>query len=143
MATRKDLQELARLRLEEAEALFAAGLYDGCAYLCGYVVELALKARICATLGVDEYPEKGTRLREAFRTHDFDDLKLLAGMEHEFSAARPALLSNWSIASKWKPERRYDRPGSYDRVQAEQILNAVRAKPDGVLECISSRWEPM
>lgn len=46
MATREELQQLARLRLREAEALFAAGLYDGCVYLCGYVVELALKARM-------------------------------------------------------------------------------------------------
>jgi HEPN domain-containing protein len=142
MATRKELQALANLRLREAEALFSAGLYDGCAYLCGYVVEIALKARICAILGVNEYPEKGSRLKDAFRTHVFDDLKLLAGMEHEFSATRPVLLSNWSIASKWKPERRYDAPGSYDRAEAEEILNAIRAKPDGVLEWISSRWEP-
>jgi HEPN domain-containing protein len=142
MATRKQLQALAHLRLREAEALFDAGFFDGCAYLCGYVVELALKARICATLGVDEYPEKASRLKEAFRTHDFDDLKLLARMEHEFSAPRPELLSNWSIASKWKPERRYDPPGSYNRAEAEEILNAIRAKPNGVLECISSRWEP-
>jgi len=140
MATRQELQALAKLKLREAEALFAAGFFDGCAYLCGYVVELALKARICATLGVSEYPEKGSRLKEALRTHDFDDLKLLAGMEHEFSASRPALLSNWSIASRWKPERRYEPPGSYDQAAAEEILNAIRRKPDGVLECISSRW---
>jgi hypothetical protein len=30
---RTDLQELARVRLREAEALFSAGMYDGCAYL--------------------------------------------------------------------------------------------------------------
>lgn len=61
MANRRELQKLACLRLKEAEALYAAGCYDGCAYLCGYVVELALKAAVCATLGIDEYPEKGSR----------------------------------------------------------------------------------
>ena len=45
MATRKELKELALLRLSEAETLFAAGLYDGAGYICGYVLELALKAR--------------------------------------------------------------------------------------------------
>jgi HEPN domain-containing protein len=50
MTTRRELQRLACLRLREAEALFGADCYDGCAYLCGYVVELALKAAICATL---------------------------------------------------------------------------------------------
>jgi len=127
------------LRLEEAEALFSAGCYDGCAYLCGYVVELALKAAICSTLGVAEYPEKGSRLRESFKTHDFDDLKLLAGMEQAFTA-NSTLLANWSVASEWKPERRYEPKGTYDQAAAKGILDAVRDYPGGVLACISLRW---
>jgi HEPN domain-containing protein len=137
MVARRELQKLACLRLKEAEALFYAGCYDGTAYLCGYVVELGLKAAICATLGVDEYPEE--RLRRAFSTHNFEDLKLLAGMDQAFTAS-PALLANWSVASKWKPERRYEPEGTYDRGAAEEVLNAVKAYPDGVLACPSSRW---
>src|ERR1700674_1441593 len=141
MATREQLKVLAQLRLQEARALFEAGFYDGCAYLCGYVVELALKARICAILNVDEYPsEMKGQIRTAFRTHVFDDLKLLAGMEREISASTPVLLTNWSVASRWKPERRYEPPGTYDRIAAEEILNAIQTKPDGVLPCISLRW---
>jgi HEPN domain-containing protein len=139
MATPNELKQLAKLRLREAEALFDAGCYDGCAYLCGYVVELALKAAICATLGVDEYPDRGSRLKEAFRTHDFDDLKLLAGMEQAFTA-NASLLANWSVASKWKPERRYEPEGSYNQAAAREILDAVRDNTDGVLACISLRW---
>jgi HEPN domain-containing protein len=127
------------LRLDEAEALYGAGCYDGCAYLCGYVVELALKAAICATLQVAEFPEKGSRLRESFKTHDFDDLKLLASMEQAFTT-NATLLANWSVASKWRPERRYDIKGTYDQVAAKGILDAVRDYPDGVLACISLRW---
>jgi HEPN domain-containing protein len=137
MATRQELQALARLKLREAETLFGASFYDGCAYLCGYVVELALKARICATLGLNEYPE--TRFRGLFKSHNFDDLKLLAGMEQEFST-RPELLANWSLASEWTPERRYEPEGTYDRAAAEEILNAIRTEPDGVLACISVHW---
>jgi hypothetical protein len=142
VASRRELQGLAMLRLREAEALFAAELYDGCVYLCGYVVEVALKARICATLGVDDYPEKGSRLKDAFKTHDFDDLKLLAGMDKEFSANNdnPVPFANWSVATKWEPEWRYKPQGSHRRPRAEAILNAIRAKPDGVLACISSHW---
>lgn len=139
MATREQLQQLARLRLREAEVLFDAACYDGCAYLCGYVVEMALKARICATLGVTDYPEKGSRLKDAFRTHDFDDLRLLAGMDRAFTA-NANLLANWSVASKWKPERRYEPVGTYNQNTALQILDSVRARPDGVLECISLSW---
>jgi|SRR5271157_5973987 len=139
MSTRRQLQKLACLRLKEAEALFDAGCYDGCAYLCGYVVELALKAAVCSWLAVAEYPEKGSRLREAFKTHDFDDLKLLAGMEEAFKV-NPARIANWSLASDWKPERRYEPEGSYSRATAQGILDAVSAYPDGVLACISSHW---
>ena len=135
--TRRELQRLACLRLKEAEALFNAGCYDGCAYLCGYVVELALKAAVCATLGVGEYPE--SRLKGALRTHSFDDLKLLGGMEEAFTA-NPARLANWSVASEWKPERRYEPEGTYDQSAAVGILDAVRNYPDGVLACISTHW---
>jgi HEPN domain-containing protein len=139
MATRRELQKLACLRLKEAEALFDAGCYDGCAYLCGYVVELALKAAICATLDITQYPEKGSRLREALKTHDFDDLKLLASMELAFTLGNKRF-GYWSAASKWKPERRYDPEGTYDRAAAIEILDAVRSYPEGVLACISQRW---
>jgi HEPN domain-containing protein len=137
MSTRRELQQLACLRLKEAEALFAADCYDGCAYLCGYTVELGLKAAICATLGVDNYPEE--RLKRAFSTHNFEDLKLLAGMDQAFTTSAERL-ANWSVASKWKPERRYEPEGTYDRVAAEEVLEAVRTYPDGVLACLSLRW---
>jgi hypothetical protein len=53
---RKQLQDLAKLRLREAEALYVAGFYDGSVYLAGYAVELGLKARICRLLHVADYP---------------------------------------------------------------------------------------
>ncbi len=137
MVTRRELQRLSCLRLKEAEALFAAACYDGCAYLCGYVVELGLKAAVCATLKVSEYPE--ARLRAALRTHDLDDLKLIAGMDDAFTT-NASLVANWSVATKRKPERRYEPEGSYDQVAAGEILNAIKAYPDGVLACISSHW---
>jgi hypothetical protein len=139
MASRRQLQHLACVRLKEAEALYNSDCYDGCAYLCGYVIELGLKAAICSRLGVDDYPEKGSRLRDALRTHDFDDLKLLAGMDRAFEASASSL-ANWSLASEWTPERRYDPAGTFDRVTAEAILEAVRNYPDGILACISTYW---
>ena len=138
MTSRQELQKLSCLRLEEAEALFAAGYYDGCAYLSGYILEFALKAAVCATLKVEEYPE--ARLKGSFRTHNFDDLRLLGGMEKAFTPANPVRLANWSVASKWRPERRYEAGGTYDRVAAEEILDALRSYPDGALACISSHW---
>jgi HEPN domain-containing protein len=135
VATRQELQDLAELRLREAEALFDAALYDGSVYLCGYVVELALKARVCATLGIEKYPE-----RRHFLTHDFDELRLLAGLEREITAASPAFLKNWSIATDWRPEWRYQPAGTNDRAKAEEVLESIKAHPDGVLSMISRRW---
>jgi hypothetical protein len=73
-----------------------------------------------------------------FKTHDFDDLKLLAGMEQAFTTTT-ALLTNWSIASKWRAQRRYEPQGTYDQAAANEILEAVRSYPNGVLACISLR----
>ena len=72
--TRKDLRELSRFRLQEAEALYKAHLYDGCIYLAGYAVELALRARICRLLRVKEYPLSGN-IGKAFKVHKLDQLK--------------------------------------------------------------------
>lgn len=59
-------------------------------------------------------------------------------MEAAFTA-NPSRLSNWSVASEWKPERRY-QVGTYDQAASGKILDAVRDYPDGVLACISLRW---
>lgn len=50
MITASALTRLARARLADARALLQAKRYDGAVYLGGYVVEMALKARICRTL---------------------------------------------------------------------------------------------
>ena len=48
----------------------------GSAYLCGDVVELALKARICTTLSRPGFPEKRSEfdIFQSFKTHDLDVL---------------------------------------------------------------------
>ena len=57
MATKTELRILARARLKEAQILFEAKRYDAATYLCGYAIELALKARICQTLGYTHFPQ--------------------------------------------------------------------------------------
>src|SRR5260370_34116417 len=93
---RKQLQELARLRLREAEALYNARLYDGSVYLAGYAVELALKARICRVLVLKEYP---LELGQAFKVHNLEQLKVLAGLTIQIDATKNKdLFDNWSKA---------------------------------------------
>jgi HEPN domain-containing protein len=136
MAARQELKHLAQLRLREAEAVFSAGLYDGSVYMCGYVVEWALKACIGATLRIAEYPDR----RAHVRTHDFDELRLLAGLEQQIAAANPTLLRNWPVATNGSPEWRYQPVGTQPRSKAEAVLEAIRVNPDGVLAHISRRW---
>lgn len=59
MLTVAELRSISAARLEDAETLYNAGRYDGVTYICGYAVELALKARICETLNWAEFPESG------------------------------------------------------------------------------------
>lgn len=139
MATPQQLKDLALLRLVEAEALFEAGLYDGAKYLSGYVVELALKARICRILDVDEYPEKG-ELKRVYAVHDLDQLLLLAGLQKAVNPTRKLLFGNWSATALWKPERRYDAAGTVTRESAEDTLNAIRDETNGVLTWIKTLW---
>lgn len=159
------LKKLAALRLREAEALFQAKLYDGAAYLCGYVVEVALKARICKVMKVRDYEDlfsldartvrtasgkllrveafkKHVRVASPYKTHEVDKLLLLAGLDQELHGAgtTSALFRNWSLASDWKPEGRYDAPGTRIRKDVEDRINALRADPDGVFTWIRKHW---
>jgi len=139
MPNRNELKELAALRLKEAETFFNAGLYDGAVYLCGYVIEFALKARICKLLGVNEYPASG-RLKSAYAVHDFDQLLLLSGLKNELDSANAELYTNWSVATPWTPEIRYRPKGYVSKDEAEELLCAIKDKIDGVFIWIMKYW---
>lgn len=138
--TRRNLQELSRLRLREAEALYKARFYDGCVYLAGYAVELALKARICRILHINEYPAVGD-LGRPFKIHKLEHLRVLAGLSAEIDVRKnKELFDNWSIAVAWDPEQRYEAPGKFDASGAKVILNSLTSKPNGVFTWLSKRW---
>ena len=129
---------LAQTRLVEAETLFSSHHYSGAAYLCGYVVELALKARICRLLGTEEYPTTG-KLKSAFAVHDLEQLLFLAGLEKKLYESK-AVFTNWSVALLWNPEYRYRPLDSFSQYGAQEILNAVRNPRNGVFPWIKKHW---
>jgi len=51
-----ELDKIAEARLDDARALLTASRYDGATYLCGYAVEVALKARVCRVLNWPTFP---------------------------------------------------------------------------------------
>jgi len=139
VATHQELRDLAMLRLKEAECLFQNDFYDGCFYLCGYVLELALKARICKVLALDEYPPSPRKpLGSLFMIHEFDSLKVLARIGEDL-ARNPALFANWSEATRWTPQIRYELTG-HGRTEAQERLASLTAPRVGVLTWLKKRW---
>ncbi len=140
MPTHSELRELAKTRLTDAETLLREGRFDAAAYMCGYVLELGLKACVCRRLGLSEYPGK-RRLKGAFTTHNFEDLLLLAGLSEALTIhENPALFGKWSVVARWEPDWRYRRAGSVSRGDVDAMLKALREPPDGVLPWLMKRW---
>lgn len=134
-----DLQILAESRLKEAKVLYRNKLYDGAAYLCGYVIELSLKARICKHLGLQEYPDDGN-YKTIFSSHDYDRLLLLAGLKDQITITNPTLFTNYSILTKWKPENRYMTIGTYNQQDVKEMLDALNKGKWGVYRWIKTLW---
>src|SRR5947209_2028228 len=83
----------------EAKALFKSRHYDGAAYLCGYAVEIALKARVCRHLKWNGFPEnKGeSRWSQALKTHDLDALLELSGVQTRIMSN---YVADWSVIDR-------------------------------------------
>lgn len=133
MLTRQDLRKLATERLKDAQSLCAAGRFDAAVYLCGYVVEMALKACICRRLRVRNYPE--SEFHGKLKSHDYDELFLLAGLRED-KVYRNNLLA-WSAVLGWKPESRYERFGKVTRQDAEDRIRVLKQE---VLPWLKKRW---
>lgn len=126
-----ELRAISAARLEDARSLFDAGNYDGAVYLCGYAVELALKARICDTLDWEGYPETHREFENyrSFRTHDLRVLLRLSGAENRIIAAMP---DAWKAVSTWNPDLRYLVPGSSSESVAATLLEQMRQVAEAV-----------
>jgi hypothetical protein len=105
--------------------LLKAGRLDGSAYLCGYVIEMALKARICKTLKWPSFPDKRSDFEglQSFKTHDLDVLLRLSGREQY---AKLNLFPEWTIVSQWNPEARYQAVGTVAAAKAQDMLSAAQ-----------------
>ena len=109
----------AEIRLKDAQVLLAHGQLDGAAYLCGYAVEFALKARICDTLNTGEYLD----YLQSYKTHDLERLLFLTGQE---APLKQNVLVEWtSVVHNWKPEMRYKK-GFLSTGDVQTLLNAAQ-----------------
>jgi len=125
MIDRKHLKEIAKARLADSEVLWRSARYDGAVYLCGYAVEVALKARICRTLKWQEFPETRSEFQnlQSFKVHDLDALLHLSGIE---ARIKTRYMTDWSIVATWEPEARYKVIGSASKQDAQDMISATR-----------------
>jgi hypothetical protein len=123
MIQKGTLWKIARARIEDSRALLERGRCDGAVYLCGYAVELALKACICRHLGRKDFPATKTEEKaygvDVFK-HDFDDLLVLTGQEVKI---RGAYLAEWLTLKGWGPHMRYRAIGSVTYPEALNMVN--------------------
>jgi HEPN domain-containing protein len=124
MIPTKDVMEIAQARLEDPSILLASKRYDGAIYLCGYAVELALKAKICQTLNWSGYPSTTGEFKDyqSFRTHDLDVLLHLTGRE---AFIKTGFLTEWSTVAQWNPNARYRAIGTTKGPDAQLMISAA------------------
>lgn len=125
MLSRTELQNIARERLKDARVLLNAGRYDGAVYLGGYVVEVALKSRICKTLKWTGFPQTRSEFQSflSFKTHDLDVLLRLSGLEAKI---KTQYLAEWSAVAAWDPEARYNPMGNTSQTDAQLLIDAAK-----------------
>lgn len=120
--TAKEHLKTARLLCQKQHARF-----DAAVYLCGYAIEIALKARICRTLGWVNYPFTNSEFDgyRSFQTHNFKILLHLSGVEAKIMSD-PALQAEWSVVLKWNPEMRYTMLGTTSAADAADMIDATK-----------------
>lgn len=116
---RADLLRLAKEKLRDAKALLAHGRYEGAIYNSGYVVEFALKVRICLTLQWSEYLTKENY--KSFKTHNLDVLLSLGGRA---AYIRRYYRSAWDSVGRWNPEDRYLRQSKVSKQAAQLMISS-------------------
>jgi len=125
MLSRVELRKIGKARFKDASVLLCARRYDGAMYLCGYAIEIALKARICRTLSWAGYPATGKEFQnyKSFRTHDLDVLLRLCGIEQKI---KTDFLAEWSAVAMWNPKARYKPIGNVNKQDAVLMIESAR-----------------
>ena len=120
MNTIREITDLADKRLNEAELLHVNGMEEGALYLAGYVIELMLKACICKNLDIENFYVKPIKTgKQAFFTHDLDQLMTLSGLRTIFDKeviTNQILADSWQDICNWSEERRYISVATHEEV---------------------------
>jgi hypothetical protein len=124
-----DLQQAAADRLQDADALFAAGRYASAIAMGVYSLEIHLKVRICQKLNL-------TALPRAFEIHELPGLLVLTGLQAARLAAPNPFQQNWQdivLLAEDVNDLRYKPSAKWSQADAQTFLQKLRDPPDGVL----------
>ena len=89
-------------------------------------IETALKARICRTLKWSGYPDTRKEFEgfQSFRTHDFETLLHLSGIENKI---KTNYFDAWNTVVNWDPNVRYSAIGSTSSQEAADMIQSTQA----------------
>ena len=137
---RTTLQQLAELRVRDAEALLAASQWEAAYYLLGYCIECALKACVAKQFRLHDVPDR--KLVNSFYTHRLDELLTISGvksgMETQFKADSKFEI-NWNTVRDWSETARYD-VGVVPEAVAREMHDAVTNTVSGILPWLKTQW---
>lgn len=121
-----ELRRMAAARLIDAITLYEANRYDTAFYLCGYAVELALKAQICETLGWNGFPSDRREFQDirSYQTHNLSVLLHFSGIENHITNDFP---DDWDTVAGWNPELQYRSEGQVSWDDCLEMLFSVSA----------------
>jgi HEPN domain-containing protein len=135
--TRREFQQLARMRLKDARVLMRGGNGEGAYYLTGLAVECAVKACIAKNTKRHDFPPNQNVVRDIY-THDLVKLIKAAGLQTALeteTSRNSAFNDSWAVVRIWNVESRYMTKG----LNARNLYQAVAGR-DGVMQWLRQRW---
>jgi hypothetical protein len=136
---RIDLQNLAELRIKEAQILLHAASYAGAYYLAGYAVECGLKACIAKQTKLHDFPDK--ELVKNSYTHDLWKLMEASQLKDQLlndMKSNKQLEAYWACVVDWDEEKRYEF--GIAQKEAKDLYDAISDPTNGVLQWLKKLW---
>jgi hypothetical protein len=127
-----ELENLAAIRIKEAEILLIADCYQGAYYLAGYALECTLKACIAKQVKEFDFPDK--KLANDSYTHNLANLIITAGLKQKLTEQEKQnkeFKLNWAIVIEWSEESRYKF--AITRQEAQDLFTAITNNESGIL----------
>ena len=127
-----ELENLAAIRIKEANILLTADCYQGAYYLAGYALECTLKACIAKQVKEFDFPDK--KLAIDSYTHKLADLVITAGLKQKLTEQEKLSKEfklNWAIVVEWSEESRYEC--AISKQEAHNLFTAITDNESGIL----------